>query len=70
MKKIYCGIIRIRGGSIFVEIVGTPHPRIYILNETISKIVIEHFNEKGMVCNTPFTINKQSNINIIDSVNN
>ena len=30
----YYGIIRIRGGSIFVEFVGTPHPRIYILNET------------------------------------
>ena len=45
----YCGIIRIRGGSIFVEFVGTHHPRIYILNEIISKIFIEHFNEKGMV---------------------
>ena len=41
----YCGIIRIRGGSIFVEYVGSPHPRIYILNKTISKIFIEHFHE-------------------------
>ena len=49
MSMIYCGIIRIRGGSIFVEFVGTHHPRIYILNEIISKIFIEHFNEKGMV---------------------
>ena len=32
----YFGIIRIRGGSVFVESMGTPHPRIYILNETIS----------------------------------
>ena len=47
----YCGIIRIRGGSIFVEFVGTYHPRIYILNEIISKIFIEHFHEKGMVRN-------------------
>ena len=52
----YCGIIRIRGGSIFVEFVGTPHPRIYILNELISKIFIEHFNEKGMVCNITYII--------------
>ena len=52
----YCGIIRIRGGSIFVELVGTPHPRIYILNEIISKMFIEHFNEKGMVCNTTYII--------------
>ena len=28
----YRGITRTRGGSVFV---GTPHPRIYILNETI-----------------------------------
>ena len=34
IKIEYCGIIRIHGGSVFVEIVGTPH-RIYILNETI-----------------------------------
>ena len=46
IKVRYCGIIRVRGGSIFVEFVGTPHPRIYILNETVSKIFIEHFNEK------------------------
>ena len=43
---IYCGIIRIRGGYIFVEFGGTLHPRIYILNETLSEIFIEHFNEK------------------------
>ena len=41
----YCGIIRIRGGSIFVEFVGTPHPRNYIFNEII-RFFIEHFNEK------------------------
>lgn len=29
----YCGITRIRGGSIFVVFVGSPSPRIYILNE-------------------------------------
>ena len=39
----YYGIIRIRGGSVFVEFVGTPHPRIYILSETIrSKKFIKH----------------------------
>ena len=39
----YCGIIRIRGGSVFVEFVGNPHPRIYIVNETIrSKHFIKH----------------------------
>ena len=33
--------------SIFVvEFFGTPHPRIYILNEIISKNLIAHFNEK------------------------
>ena len=46
MIVIYCGIIRIRGGSIFVEFVGTTHPRIYILHEIISKNFIENFNEK------------------------
>ena len=36
-------IIRIRGGSVFVEFVGTPHPRIYSLNETKrSKNFIKH----------------------------
>ena len=30
-----CGIIRICGGSIFMEFVGTPHPGIYILNEIV-----------------------------------
>ena len=49
----YYGIIRIRGCSIYVEFVGTPHPRIYIPNE-ISKIFIEHFNEKELVRNTPY----------------
>ena len=56
-QSIYCGIIRICGG-IFLEVVGTPHPRIYILNEIISKNFIEHFSEKGMVCNTPYSIYK------------
>ena len=42
---IYNGPIRIRGGSIFLEFVGTPHPRSYILNEI--------FKEKGLVCNLP-----------------
>ena len=52
---IYNGPIRIRGGSIFLEFVGTPHPRVYILNEIISKIFIEHFNEKQKsVCNIPY----------------
>ena len=38
--------VRIRGDSMFVKFVGTPHPRICILNEisVISKTVIEHFN--------------------------
>ena len=31
-------------GSIFVEFVGTLHPRIYILNVTIS--LIENFNDR------------------------
>ena len=26
-RKDYCGIIGIRGGSVFVEFVGTPHPQ-------------------------------------------
>ena len=43
---MYCGIIRIHGGSIFVAFVGTPHPQIYILNEKISKFCIKYFNEK------------------------
>ena len=43
---IDCGIIRIHDGSIFVDSVGTPHPRIYIFNIIISKIFIEHFDEK------------------------
>ena len=34
-------VVQFSGG-----IIGTPHPPIYILNETISKIFIEHFNEK------------------------
>ena len=42
----YCGIIRIRGGSILVEFVGTPHLRIYIFNEMISEIFNEHLKEK------------------------
>ena len=29
-----------------MEFFGTPHPRIYILNEIISKNFIAHFNEK------------------------
>ena len=47
----YCGIIRFRGGSVFVKFVGTPHPRIYILNVTISKNFIKHERITGMVCN-------------------
>ena len=43
---VYCGIIRIRGGSIFEEFVGTPHPLIYILNEIRSKKFIELFKRK------------------------
>ena len=45
VKLVYCGIIRIRGGSIFVEFVVTPHPRIYILNETIRTFLL-NTNEK------------------------
>ena len=41
LVRHYCGIIRINGGSIFVEFVGTPHLQIYILNKIISKIFIE-----------------------------
>ena len=41
----YCGIIRIRGGSVFVEFVGTPHPRIYILNETKRSKILLNTNE-------------------------
>jgi hypothetical protein len=37
-KCLYCGI-RIRGGSILVEFVNTPYPRIYILNEYRHSIV-------------------------------
>lgn len=32
----YCGIIRYRGDSIFMEYVDTSHPRINILHELIS----------------------------------
>ena len=49
----YCGIIRIRGGSVFVEFVGTPHPRIDILNETIRSKIFT-LMKKGMVCNSPY----------------
>ena len=49
----YCGIIRIRGGSILVEFKwnsvkfsGTSHLRIYILNEMVSEIFNEHLKEK------------------------
>ena len=52
-------IIRILGGSLFVEFVDTPHPQIYIRNET-TKFLLNTFMEKRMVCNTPFTINKQA----------
>ena len=38
--------MRIHGGSIFVEFVETPHPRIYIINVIVSKTVIEHFDKK------------------------
>lgn len=33
MSMIYCGIIKIRFGSIFVVFVGYPRPRIYILDK-------------------------------------
>ena len=52
LVRHYCGIIRISGGSIFVEFVGTPHLQIYILNNIISKIFIKiivfikQFNKK------------------------
>ena len=67
----YCGIIRIHGGSIFVEFVGTPHPRICIFNEIIIKIFIEHFNKKEWYATLPIVyINKQASKYIISSVNN
>ena len=46
------------------------HPRIYILNKTISKIFLNTFMKIGMVCNTPYTNNKQSSMRINSSVNN
>ena len=57
----YCGIIRIRGGSIFVEFVGTPHPRSYILNEIISTMFIEHLNEKKKWYASMYRINSVNN---------
>lgn len=32
-QTVYCGIIRIRGGSIFVVFVSSPPPRIFVLHE-------------------------------------
>lgn len=51
------------------EFAGTPHP-IYILNEIISKILTEHFDENEMLCNTFFCVNKQESVYRINSVNN
>lgn len=33
----YCGKNNFRGGSIFVEFVGTSHPRVNILHELLNK---------------------------------
>ena len=50
----YYGIILIRGGSNFVKFMGTPHPRIYILNETIREFfLLNTLMKKGIECNTP-----------------
>lgn len=37
MYNKYCGIVRSRGGSIFVKFLGTSHPQINILHELINK---------------------------------
>ena len=66
----YSGIIRIRGGSILVEFVGTPHSRNYILKEIIRKKFIEHFNETRRNMGHPLMYNKQASMLRIKSVNN
>lgn len=47
LNIIYCGIIKVRGGSIFVVFVGSPPPRIYTLNESkFTKRYIYYWNWK------------------------
>ena len=68
-KITYCWIIRIRKGLIFVEFVGTRHPRIF--NEVIYKILIEQFNEKKKLYITlRYGINKQASVCRVNNDNN
>ena len=62
LKFESCRIIRIRGGSHFVDFVGIPHPRIYILNEKKVNCLLNTWRLKEMVCNTPYCINKQTSM--------
>ena len=41
-----------------------------IIEFTLIKFLLNTLMKKGMVCNTPYTINKQSSIYIMNSVNN
>ena len=53
-----------------MEFVGTPHPRIFIINEILCKILTNNsMKKKTIVRNTPYGINKQVCMHKIKSIN-